>query len=251
MLSTFRSASALAALAALLLGCATASGDVIVNTFGPGGSVGANNFTFGISAQPLTLFAVESQLAVGFTPLHNITLDRIADAIATTQGISVPFALSVVADNNGSPTGQTLESFVATANTSPTLGSVLSLSRPALLAGQRYWILAASTNPFPSFSSDTFGWSLGQNPAGLSLAMGSAASTPPFLGPSWSVNDTPAAIPALEAEGTPVQAATAPEPSSLALLGVGLARVGCRWWRRRKRRTPQQGFHPCRLQNSS
>src|SRR4051812_30065008 len=106
---------ALAAALVALFAARPAHADIIVNTFGPADSFGGYGFGFGNTFSVIGFQFMSNQMAVGFTPSGSFTLDRISYAVSTDQGTAGSFSLSVVADSNGTPTGRTLESFIAPA----------------------------------------------------------------------------------------------------------------------------------------
>jgi hypothetical protein len=151
------------------------------------------------------------------------------------ESAPAPFRLSLVADHGGLPTGAALESFLAIACPAPAVGTVQSLTHPALLAGQRYWLVADSQYHYPSPMVDLFGWNYSTQPAGLPTGYQTDAITfsgGPFHGP-WQIGTDSSAEFALRVDGTRLQ--NAPEPSALALAALGLTGLALRGLRARRR----------------
>ena len=170
-------------LAALLPGGGTARADVIVNNFGPGDSVAPADgwswpgYTFGNPPGVDTVSHID--VAVGFTPARGFTLSRVTCSVFSEPTYAwlpgppragYPFLLSLVADRGGLPLGKTLESWGELAPVSPAAESVRSVAHPTLVAGQRYWLVARSPNPFGGEVLDALGWSYAAEPAGLPTA---------------------------------------------------------------------------------
>jgi hypothetical protein len=218
------------ALVALVAATRPVHAEIIVNTFGPGDSFGSNNVTFGNNFSFIGFMVSSNQMAVGFTPSQSFTLDRITYAVSTAQGTPGPFSLSVVADSNGTPTGMTLESFIATATATPSTGSVLSLIHPLLLAGQQYWLVASSTFPALSPVNDVFAWYYGDRLAGLTLGVQAEALSGGVISTGWLVSD-PQMDPAVRIEGSPL--VNVPQPSGFVLLGIGVSLFWVGGWRPR------------------
>jgi hypothetical protein len=205
-------------LALLLWAPGSARADVIKNNFGAGNSYQANlgHFVGQLGGSNLVQ-------ADPFTPAANYTLDSILIALTHISGTNTA-TIILTADAGGKP-GATIESFTAnnlpqfgtTGNSPETLNSTL---HPLLQAGTQYWVVASAASP----TLDE--WNLNST-ADFGLH-GTNTNGAGFV----TDNDSRGAF---EVTGTLTQAVAVPEPSTLALLGLGaLGLVGYRWRRRRQ-----------------
>jgi PEP-CTERM motif len=221
-----------AVLGTLLGGARPARAAVILaNTFGePGDTFDQGNQSQQIFPNIWPVFGsgvlgfYENQ-AAPFTASATANLSEVRVATSAIPLGPVTFDVIVAADNGGVP-GTPI---VTIPNVSPpgsAFGHIKDLfpaAHPLLQQGTPYWLILEPSDP-TGFAAVGWNYSLPQVNTGHMFAQG----TP---GGSWSDEGTPLA--AFEVLGG-TAAATVPEPSSLALLGLGAAVLA--GWRRRQRR---------------
>jgi hypothetical protein len=176
---------------------------VAFSTFGPGNAYDSGLFqqAAGPSAgQTVTAFAFSSA-ATGAVASYDSVFQFIA-------GSPPNISINLYSDNGGKP-GSLIDTstLIATANT-PTIYNIYSTLHPVLSSASLYWISAAGTG------SSVYGWF--NSSTGTTLPRANSNDN----GATWTpnANDTPAAF-----RVTLAGAASAPEPGSIALLGMGLA----------------------------
>jgi hypothetical protein len=208
---------ALGACLSVLLAVATsARADIIVyNNFGAGDSYQTSvGWTVGND------FSGDN-IAIGetFTPSTTGTLSRIVVALNYAFGTNAA-TISLQADAGGVP-GAVLESF-SVSNLPPLDGNyqtpttVTDATNAALVAGTPYWVVASTT------TDSSLGWMLSDSATGSHATSFDGGAT-------WSATtDSQAAFRVTENVPQSV-----PEPSTFALLGIGMAAGG--WLRRRTR----------------
>jgi hypothetical protein len=195
----------LLAFAVVALCAGRSNGDVVFSNFGPGDAYDTTTSGgFGLVGAGIVM--VPSSLGEAFTPTVDATFKAVELALGLKGGTN-SVALTLSLDNGNAP-GAALESFTLNNALSNTPGSSIVVANSTihslLHAGQQYWITATGG------SVDTAGvWYLNSI-----VGMGQHYSQ------VGSNDSTVTAIQgAFRIDGTPV--AAVPEPSSLALLGLG------------------------------
>lgn len=202
--------SRLFALATCLTLAASAHAQVLKSNFGPGDSfnagtsyviVGTGSF---ISYQAISVTFVPSATA----PLGSVDLG--ANRNLGTNS----YVISLSVDNGGQP-GALLESWTTTLPGSGVVTSLTSVVNPLLDSSTTYWLTleAGAPNAFG-------GWAFNdQGDTGHFLQSSS--------GGAWVAQGGTAPVYRINGAG-----ASAPEPGSVALLGLGIAAAGVARWRR-------------------
>jgi hypothetical protein len=196
-----------------------ARADVIYSNLGPGESY---DQSVGITESGPNAFGVRRH-AIAFTANTDALFDSARLALGLHGGTNA-MDLRLYTDASGRP-GTVLETIHASGQMphfgdfwSGHLVTFDSALRPLLQAGETYWVL-----PFASGDTNA-GWNW--NTQGASGPLAQSLEVEPT---SWSVFTYPQG--AFEVNGTP---SPAPEPSGLALAGVGAAGLLGFVWRRRK-----------------
>ena len=192
---------------------------IVFSDFGPGDSYNVNVGYTVSSAGNLFNTNQDIDIAMGFTPTADYTLDSIKLAAAVASGSPNEFDVWLTTDSVGRP-GTILESWVFSnamglfGQSNPTLAAN-SILHPTLNANTLYWLVA----DVPDASSLSAAWnvnSIGENgPTSYRVNDG-----------TWSAafSNTQSAF---EIDGTPV-----PEPATLMLFGSGLLGIVHRRHRR-------------------
>ncbi len=223
--------------AALLLccRCQSASGEVVFNNFGPNDSYDAsphlNGTTWVIDSPGSSLnygfgTGVRFQVSGGSYWLDSVTLP-----LGNSYGGANNLAISIRADNNGSPTGTLLETIVTHPTGIPSSYVVVNYQsslNPVLVGGDYYWLTLepADLNVSNRGNNGVFDWG--------SSSMGGYAGYHEFDFVTddwfnWRTHASPI-VPAFRVEGTAV-----PEPGTIWLLVAGAGFVGLRGWRKAQR----------------
>lgn len=185
-------------LASLVLTIVPAKADTIYDDLT--GAIAHGGYVFG-QYSPGTTYVI----GAAFTPGQNYRFDQFQGLLSLSQGVN-DAVISLYADSGNVP-GTLLESWhLVNVLTSAAAGVTLnSVSYPALVGGQQYWITASMADP-----TSTGVWWINDNVRGIYTAsLNGGAFTPGFsaLFQAFSVSGTPTA---------------APEPANvgLALLGT-------------------------------
>ncbi|MGA2068389.1 MAG: PEP-CTERM sorting domain-containing protein [Thermoguttaceae bacterium] len=218
---TVRLFLAVVAFGAILGPVGSSEAGVIYSTLGPGdtyaGNLGlevgynsSNDWVPACAFTPATTVSFEEMdLAVGYDVGHG--------------GMENSIVVQLRADNSGAP-GSVLEAFTFT--NLPVFGSVSSgnlrvgdsVLHPELVAGTQYWVTV-----LPGAAGASDAWNL-SSPTVDGLLTGSSNG-----GSTWG-----AAIDGQQA-GFRIDGSAVPEPSTLALLGVGALGLAVYAWRKRRR----------------
>ena len=182
-----------------------ARADVILSTFGPGDSYLTNTLRpIAGTANPLVHY---NGAAMTFTPGADYTFDS-AELAMSHQAATNSYKFTLAPDVAGQP-GAPLESWVLALPTSASVVQIPSTAHPLLSAGATYWLVAQPT------AANQFGfWYV--NDQGIDT--GSVQSQITSSSTAWTSISNPDL--AYRIKGT---ALSAPEPGTLALLGIGLA----------------------------
>jgi hypothetical protein len=197
----------------LFIAPACVQADVIHSNFGPGDSFGTVNFAIrGASASPPL---EEVHQAAPFTPTFDAQFDSAELPLGLFGGGTNLFIVELRNDDGFGLPGSVIESFTLDGVlTGPELiRTVNSTLHPTLNAGSQYWLTAlpGADDAYATWRSNDQG------------EFGRAS------GPDWGyVNATRQAF---RINGTPT---AIPEPSSLALFGIGAVGVLGYGWRRRR-----------------
>lgn len=203
-------------LAVLALGAAPAKADILFNDYGP-----ADTYTSGVGWSVNSNF----EQAFGFTPLVTEAVSSVDFGLSLGLPVGTnSVVIDLMTDNDGSPES-VLERYTFVNQMAP-FGSQnaplssTSVAHPVLVAGTHYWMVA-----LPGASDTHAIWN--NNNQG---AIGPRTVTNDG-GITWN-NEGPSTLGAFEVFGSPTS--PVPEPSSIALLGMGIAGLGIARWRKRK-----------------
>ncbi len=219
---------------ALLLGTAGRAGAgpvSVFNTFGPGdtfsGSDQATNPSGYVVSGSSTFFRAYLAQAAAFTPSATVNLGQVRFAAFTNFLLDAQSLDVVVAADAGGAPGAPLESFPAVNVPDSDFGTIIALTssaHPLLTQGVPYWLVLEPHDP-----TTTVGWNDSSPPVSGNMSRGSSPSGP------WTPEGSPLAAFQILGDPPAPPPAGVPEPSTLALLGVGAAALaGRRRWKRRQ-----------------
>jgi PEP-CTERM motif len=177
--------------------------DVIYSTFGPGETYRSD------AADDI---GNSQEIGVSFTPSSDVSLDFINFAAFFRNGLNNQLTVNLETDASGVPSDSVIESFNFTnLSTTATVYTATSLLHPLLLANTQYWVVLTAAD----LENTVRAWNW--NDQGI---IGHVAAKWPPDYPTWREfpHET---TPALS-----VNASSVPEPSTILLLGAGLAGVG-------------------------
>lgn len=202
----------------LLFIASEARADTIVfSNFGPGMTF---NQTQGLSVTASNLFG--DIPAHAFTPSQTVTFSSAQLAMLL---VAEPnhFQVLLMTSSGGLP-GNIIETITVTMPTSAGIVTATSALHPVLTSGTQYWLAVFAPEP------NTFGiWNLALNDFLTPQALGFTSPTGP-----WVVSNLNRS--AFQINGEPV-----PEPSTMLLLGTGLATLGTAVRKRRQHKKKTTG----------
>ena len=203
----------------LLFIASEARADTIVfSNFGPGMTF---NQTQGLSITGSNLFGGVI-FAHAFTPSETVTFSSAQVAMLLVAEPNT-FQVLLMTSSGGLP-AEILETITVTAPTFPGIVSANSALHPVLTSGTQYWLAVFAPEP------NTFGiWNLALNDFSTPQARGFTSPTGPWV--VGNVNRT-----AFQINGEPI-----PEPSTMLLLGTGLATLGAAVRKRRQNKKTTLG----------
>lgn len=203
----------------LLFIASEARADTIVfSNFGPGMTF---NQTQGLAITGSNLFGGVI-FAHAFTPSQTVTFSSAQLAMLL---VAEPnhFQVLLMTSSGGLP-GNIIETITVTMPTSPGIVTANSALHPVLTSGTQYWVAVFAPEP------NTFGiWNLALNDFLTPQARGFTSPTGPWV--VGTVNRS-----AFQINGEPV-----PEPSTMLLLGTGLATLGTAVRKRRQHKKKTTG----------
>jgi hypothetical protein len=211
--------------AALLITATIARADTVVyNSFGPGFTITplGDTGTFAIGPP-----GTSNYLGAPFSPSSTVDLTSLtgnwAAALTAAEDTfpltnPVPITISIWSGSSTEPSTE-LESWALTVDQTATNYTLSSTTRPELVAGDTYWVLADYTDA--QAANNFLGWGVNSAATTLGLWQSDTSAT------SLSLVSFENPQPALEVQGTP---AVVPEPSTLVFLSAGFLSL---WLKRR------------------
>ncbi|HJP93007.1 MAG TPA: PEP-CTERM sorting domain-containing protein [Pyrinomonadaceae bacterium] len=196
---------------------------VVFSNFGPGMTFNELQ-GFAITGSNLLGGAIP---ALAFTPSGTFTFSSAQLAMNLVTGPN-DFQVLLMTSSGGLP-GNIIETITLTDAVPmfpPQIVVANSALHPVLTAGTQYWLVAFAPEP------STFGiWNLSLNDFSTPQARGFVSPTGPWIVPNTLIK------PAFQINGEPV-----PEPSTMLLLGTGLATLGTAVRKRRQNKKKTTGM---------